>query len=250
MSDIAIQIRGVSFSYEEGAPVLDSVALRLEKGKRYGLIGPNGCGKSTLLFLLAGLLSPEKGEILSGGDGRLETKPSFGGRVGLVFQNTENQLFSNTVLEEIVFAPLNFGKTREEALKDAEAIMRLVGVEGLRDRSPFHLSAGEKRLVSLASVLTMHAEILLLDEPTSDLDPRSRARLIEILRDLPHTMLIASHDFEFCWELCANTILLSGGKLSEPRPTRKLLSDRGGLEAAGLKQPLFLTMMLEAKDGK
>ncbi len=214
MSAPLLELRDLSFAYGD-KPVIQSVSLAMDGG-RIGLIGPNGGGKTTLLHLAMGLLSPDSGDVLLDGepvrgkDGLRELRR----QVGFVFQNPDDQLFCPTVLEDVAFGPLHMGmKPRQARDTAAEALERL-GLAGFEDRVTHRLSGGEKRLVSLATVLAMSPRGLLLDEPTNDLDPDTRDRLIAILRSLEQSMLIVSHDWDFLNQATSRLYALDKGRLT------------------------------------
>ena len=211
-----LELRGVGFSYG-GRSVLAGVDLRLGAGERVALIGPNGAGKTTLLHLLVGLQVPDRGEVLAFGRARRAESDFFEvrARVGLLFQDSDDQLFCPTVLEDLAFGPLNLGRSPDQARADAERILDLLGLVGLADRVTHRLSAGEKRLVALGTVLAMDPEVLLLDEPTNGLDEATEARLTDHLARAPQAMLIVSHDRRFLERLATRALVLDGGRLAE-----------------------------------
>ncbi|WP_370313440.1 energy-coupling factor ABC transporter ATP-binding protein [Sagittula sp.] len=210
-----IDIEDVHFGYPGHDPVLKGANLRLEPGQRLSLTGPNGAGKSTLLRLILGLQRPDSGTIRVFGTPRVAEADfhEVRRRVGLVFQDPDDQLFCPTVAEDVAFGPLNLGRSREEALAMVDRILGDLGLTHLRDRITHKLSGGEKRLVTLATVLVMEPEALLLDEPTNALDTRNEARLLEILDALPQAILLVSHDPRFRDRLAPDSVELSDGKL-------------------------------------
>jgi cobalt/nickel transport system ATP-binding protein len=194
-----IELKGVAFGYPGGPPVLRDLDFALHPGERIGIMAPNGSGKTTLFHLIMGLVKPQSGSISIFGKLR-QTEKDFSevrGRIGLLFQDPDDQLFSPTVLEDVAFGPLNLGRTKNEAAAVARRTLKSLGLNGFEDRITFKLSGGEKRLVSLATVLAMEPEVLLLDEPENGLDSRTRARLMEILRDLDIAYILISHELEF-----------------------------------------------------
>ena len=198
MSSPIFSLHDISFSYP-GNDVLRNVDFELRKGQKIGLTGHNGSGKTTLLHIIMGLLKPQSGQIRYM-DRELKTDEDFmelRKGVGLLFQQADDQLFCPTVLEDVAFGPLNLGKSPEEARKTAEFTLCTLGLSGYGDRVSYRLSGGEKKLVSLATVLAMEPQALVLDEPTNDLDPTMRERLIEILNSLDIAMLVVSHDLDF-----------------------------------------------------
>jgi cobalt/nickel transport system ATP-binding protein len=211
-----IKLTGAVFAYNSGAPVLDGVDLSLARGEKIGLVGANGSGKTTLLHLIVGLLKPERGEIEFAGRPRRSEKDFWEvrARVGLLFQDAEDQLFSPTVAEDVAFGPLNLGRPVSEAKKIVSSTLERVGLAGFEDRITYRLSAGEKRLVSLATVLAMEPEALLLDEPTTALDEEARERIIGVLNSLPQAMIAVSHDRDFLTRTTDRALLLKGGRLT------------------------------------
>jgi cobalt/nickel transport system ATP-binding protein len=194
-----IELQGVSFGYPGGPSVLHDLDFTLRPGERIGIMAPNGSGKTTLFHLIMGLVKPLAGQVSFFGRVLREEKDftEVRRRIGLLFQDPDDQLFSPTVLEDVAFGPLNLGKTKTEAAAIARRTLAFLGLNGFEDRITFKLSGGEKRLVSLATVLAMEPEVLLLDEPENGLDTRTRARLMEILRGLDIAYILISHEIEF-----------------------------------------------------
>ena len=194
-----INLKGITFSYPGAAPVLDNLDLQFHPGERLGLVAPNGSGKTTLLHIIMGLLKPQSGQMEIFGKQISEEKDflEIRRRIGLLFQDSDDQLFSPTVLEDVAFGPLNLGKPKAEAIDIARNTLAYLGLEGFEARITFKLSGGEKRLVSLATVLAMQPEILLLDEPINGLDTKTREKLTRILADLDLSYIIISHDLDF-----------------------------------------------------
>ena len=198
-NDLLINLKGISFKYAGGPPVLKTLDFKLHRGDRVGLIAPNGSGKTTLLHIIMGLLKPASGQLEIFGRPVKEEKDfaAVRRRIGLLFQDADDQLFSPTVLEDVAFGPLNLGKPKFEAIKIAQKTLAFLGLEGFEDRITFKLSGGEKRLVSLATVLAMEPEVLLLDEPMTGLDRATKAKLTEILAGIDISYILISHDFDF-----------------------------------------------------
>lgn len=216
MSAPLLELRGVGFGYPD-RPVLTGVDFALGPGDRVALVGPNGAGKSTLLHLMVGLHRPAAGEVIAFGQ-RRRAEADFRevrGRVGLLFQEADDQLFCPTVLEDVAFGPLNLGRTPAQAREDAVQTLAVLGLAGFADRITHRLSTGERRLVALATVLAMRPEVLLLDEPTSGLDEATEARMTEHLAGLPQAMVIVSHDRAFLGRLANRAVLLADGRLLE-----------------------------------
>lgn len=234
-----LRCENISFQYEKGRYTLTDCSFEIPNGVRMGLIGCNGAGKSTLLKLITGLLKPAGGRIEVGG---LEVCRSnlaaVRQKAGFVFQEAENQLFMPTVCEDVAFGPSNYGLSGGELEEAVSAALESLGIEGLRDRRITRLSGGEKKLVSLASVLVMKPELLILDEPTTALDPGNRRLLINILKGLAQAELIASHDLDMIWDTCSEVILLADGHVAARGTTEKILTDKELLEANGLELPL------------
>ena len=211
-----ISLRDVSFSYQKDRSVLAGLNLELARGDRVGLVGGNGQGKTTLLHLIVGLLKPTAGDIEIFGVPR-RTETDFGairGRVGLLFQDPEDQLFCPTVTEDVAFGPLNLGKTHDEAMAVVAKTLSELGLTGYEQRVTYRLSFGEKRLVSLAAVLAMQPEVLLLDEPTASLDKEWTERVIRELNYLDKPMLVVSHNEGFLRRVTAKQLMLADGRIA------------------------------------
>lgn len=210
-----IALSDIRFAYPGHAPVLDGVSLRLMPGQRLSLTGPNGAGKSTLLRIALGLQRPDAGTVTAFGMPRRDEADfhEVRRRIGLVFQDPDDQLFCPTVAEDVAFGPLNLGRSRDEALAIVDRVLGDLNLAHLRDRITHKLSGGEKRLVTLATVLAMEPEALLLDEPTNALDPKNEGRLLEILRALPQAILLVSHSAAFRAALAPDALDLRDGVL-------------------------------------
>lgn len=235
----AIELKGLSYIYSDGHQALREISFVVHAGETVAFIGPNGAGKSTLLLHLNGILRSKNGAVRVLGlpveDRYLKQIRS---KVGLVFQDPEDQLFSSTVFDDVAFGPLNLGCSAEEVRSRVQRGLGQVGMNGFEHRSPYHLSIGEKKRVAIATVLSMTPEILVLDEPTSNLDPRRRWELIRLLRRLPLTKVIASHDLEMVRTLCERTILLDKGQVVADDRTSRILSDLSLLTSHGLAPPV------------
>lgn len=228
-----IEAKEVSFRYPEAPRVaLDRVSFRISRGERVALLGPNGAGKSTLLLALAGVLQPQ-GELIIAGLQNAKLQELYQ-KVGLVFQDADDQLFLPTVFEDVAFGPLNLRRPEAEVRERVSRALKAVGCEGYEERPSQKLSSGEKRRVALATVLALDAEVLLLDEPTSDLDPRGKREIISLLVALQKTLLVTTHDLDLAAKLCTRGLLLAQGRLYADRPIRELLEDRALLEEHGL----------------
>ncbi|AMV37190.1 energy-coupling factor ABC transporter ATP-binding protein [Planctomyces sp. SH-PL62] len=242
----AVRLRGLTYDYPDGRRALDGVDLTIAPGESTALVGPNGAGKSTLLLHLNGLLP---GRRLRGRNGPsvwidgLEAARDAAAvrrKVGLLFQDPDDQLFSTSVIEDVAFGPLNLGMGKEEARRLALECLARVDLEDAAERPPHHLSFGERKRVCLAGVLACGPSVLVLDEPTANLDPRARRRFIGLVASLPATKLIATHDLEMVLEVCPRTILLDAGRVVADGPSREILDDAPLLEAHGLERPLSL----------
>ncbi len=232
-----VDVRDLRFTYPDGTVALQGVSLRLDRGEKVALVGPNGAGKSTLMLQLNGILSGA-GEIRVGGLPVTKPNlPTIRAKVGLVFQNPDDQLFSPTVFEDVAFGPLHMGFPEDEVRARVHRALAQVGMSGFADRLSHHLSVGQKKRISIATVLSMDPEILVLDEPSAGLDPRARRALIVLLRELPLTMIVSTHDLLMARELLPRSILLDQGRVVADLPTRDLLDDATLLEAHGLERP-------------
>jgi cobalt/nickel transport system ATP-binding protein len=238
MSHHVIEARDVWFAYPGGSAALQGISFRITHGEAVGIIGCNGAGKSTLLLHLNGYLTPTRGEVRLG-DVLLtpQTVASARRAVGLVFQDPDDQLFMPTVFEDVAFGPLNLGLSEAEVESSVTAALERVGMAHLRDRPPHKLSAGEKRAVAIAGVLAMSPDVLVMDEPTTNLDPRARRRLIGLLHGFAHTRMIATHDLELVVELCPRVLVLDAGRIVADGPTLTLLNDEALMLAHGLERP-------------
>ena len=215
-----VELRDVHFAYEAGRPVLAGASLRLLAGERVSILGGNGAGKTTLLHTMVGLVRPQAGEVIAFGEPRRRERDFWGvrRRVGLLFQDPDDQLFCPTVREDVAFGPLNLGCSRDEARAIAEATLERLGIGDLADRVAQRLAGGEKRLAALASVLAMQPELLLLDEPTLGLDEPAQALLLDVLCGLPQAICVVSHDRSLHARLGARAVELRGGKVVDCRP--------------------------------
>lgn len=212
-----LEARGLSYNYPRRGAVLDSVDFSLYKGERVALTGANGAGKTTLFHLLMGLKKAKKGEVIAFDVPRKEEFEfvEVRGKVGFLFQDPDDQLFCPTVIEDVAFGPLNLGKSQEEAIAIASSTLESLGMAGFEERVTHHLSGGEKRMITLASVLAMEPEVLLLDEPSNALDSEARERLINTLQTLPQAMIIISHDCQFLEQLATRWVRLEKAGLHE-----------------------------------
>ena len=233
-----IEMEKVSFSYEKQRPTLEALSFSIKEGESVGLIGANGAGKSTVLKLLLGLLEGQ-GEIRVDGL-RMEKKnlPAIRKRLGFVLQNSNHQMFMPTVWEDMLFGPLNYGLSREDAERKGMEVLMSLGMEELKGRYNHRISGGEKRMGAIAAVLAMEPEGLLMDEPTASLDPWNRRMVIRTVNALPQTKLITSHDLDMIYDVCDRVLLLSNGRLAADGPAEEILRDKKLLEAHRMELPL------------
>lgn len=236
-----IEIQDLTVRYSEQIPVFDALNLTVRDGESIAVIGANGAGKSTLLLSLVGLAPIQSGTI------RIDALPlekkhlqAIRAKVGLVFQNPDDQLFMPTVLEDVLFGPLNYGIAMQEAKQAAEELLCSMNIAHLSARAPQDLSGGEKRIVALATVLAMNPDVLLLDEPSSFLDPGARRTMIKLIKPLPQTKLLATHDLDLALDLSDRVILLLKGRIEADGPADTVLRDRTLLERCGLELPYRL----------
>ncbi len=242
MSHIHIDVEGLSFSYEGGVPVLQDISFHVGENEAVGLIGANGVGKSTLLKLLVGLDLGFTGSIrVSEVPLEKRTLPKIREKIGYVFQDADAQLFMTTVGEDVAFAPRNYGLPENEVEKRVTAALEKVHIPHLRDKAVYKLSGGEKKLASIATILSMTPDIILMDEPSVALDPRNRRNLIHVVNEFDHLKIIASHDLDFIWDTCGRVILMNGGRIIRDGKTEEILRDKELLEENGLELPLSLS---------
>ena len=235
-----LEFRNVSFSYEPGTPVLDNLSFHIRKGETVGLIGANGAGKSTIMKLMLGLL-PAQGEILV--DGMPVTKqnlPPIRQKIGFVLQDSDNQMFMPTVYEDMIFGPRNYGLSREEADARVDRVLRELGLENLKHRHNHKISGGEKRMAAIATILAMEPEMIVMDEPSTALDPVNRRRVISTINSRKETKLIASHDLDMILDTCQRVILLNHGRIVADGEAETLLRDQALLEANRMELPFCL----------
>ncbi len=230
-----ILVNGLSFGYPDSGRVLDGISFRAEEGERIGVIGPNGAGKTTLFQLLCGLLKADVGSMAIGGR---EVQPhQFNPDTGFVFQNPDDQLFNATVYEDIAFGPLNLNLPAEEREERIRNAIETAGCGALLNRPPHHLSGGEKRMVSIATIIAMKPRLMIYDEPTSNLDMRARRHLIDFINRSYETALISSHDLEFILETCSRVLLLDVGIIVADGPAHRVMNDAVLMRDHGLERP-------------
>ena len=237
----AIDINNLYFKYEDGIEALRGISFQIMEGETVGIIGPNGAGKSTLILHLNGLL-PDSREVVNsvkvfGEAISVVSRPKIRRTVGLLFQNPDDQLFCPTVYEDVAFGPLQFGIDENSVRSIVQNALEEVNLSGYENRSPHHLSGGEKQRVCLAGILACQPKILALDEPTKELDPRGRRTLIEFLKRIKKTLIIATHDLELVVEICKRVIILDSGKLVADGLTGDLLSNEKLMAEHGLEKP-------------
>jgi energy-coupling factor transporter ATP-binding protein EcfA2 len=240
----AINVNNLSFSYPDGKEALRNICFSVHEGECVAIIGPNGSGKSTLLLHLNGILPEEPADQPAV---RVFDQPvsksvmdTIRRKVGLLFQDPDDQLFCPTVYEDVAFGPRQFGVREEDVRLIVTGALKQAGIDGFENRSPHHLSGGEKQRVCLAGILACEPALLALDEPTSDLDPRGKRELKKFLRSLPATKIIATHDLELVVELCPRTIILDGGCIVADGGTIDLLNNEEFMLAHGLERPHIL----------
>ncbi len=234
----SLLVEGLAFAYPDGHQALYGVDLRIERGERVALLGPNGAGKTTLALHLNGIHTPGRGSVAVGG---LPVEKAhlreIRRRVGIVFQDPDDQLFMPTVGEDVAFGPANFGISGPALRERVDVALATVGMAEHRDRSPLHLSGGQRRRVALATVLACEPEILVLDEPSSNLDPVARRELAEVLLGLGTTILMVTHDLPYAVALCPRSVVIDDGVVVADGPTRDLLADSDLLRRHRLELP-------------
>lgn len=242
MSHIHISVENVSFSYKENQIALKNISFEAHETDSIGIIGANGAGKSTLLKLLVGLNLGFTGSI------RVEEIPlekkmlaKIREKIGYVFQDSDNQLFMTTVEQDVAFAPRNYGFGKEEVSRRVDYALKKVNAEKIRSKNIYELSGGEKKLASIATILSMTPDIILMDEPSISLDPKNRRNLINILNDFAHLKIITSHDLDFVWDTCTRVILMNDGQIVADGKTEEILCNKELLEENSLELPLSLS---------
>jgi cobalt transport protein ATP-binding subunit len=234
----AVEVRHLHFAYPDGFEALRGVDLTVGPGEKVALVGPNGAGKSTLMLQLNGLLWPSHGSVVIGGTVvDRSTVRRVRAEVGVVLQDPDDQLFSPTVFEDVAFGPVHLGMPAAEIHERVERALAAVGMAGFERRIPSRLSLGQRKRVALATVLSMDPSVLVFDEPSAGLDPRGRRELIALLRSLPQTLLVSTHDMRLVAEVFPRTVVMDGGRVVADGPTAAILDDRALLEAHGLERP-------------
>jgi cobalt/nickel transport system ATP-binding protein len=234
----ALELADVRYAYPDGHEALCGISLRVEPGERVAVLGPNGAGKSTLCLQLNGILAPTEGSVSVGGM-RVGGKSlkEVRRRVGVVFQDPDDMLFMPTVEQDVAFGPSNLGLSGDEVRKRVERALTAVGMEGTGGRAPHHLSFGQRKRVATAAVLSMEPEVLVLDEPSSNLDPRARREFGEILAGLSQTIMMVTHDLPYAHEICERAVIMDGGRIAADGPTDVILADADLLAAHDLELP-------------
>jgi cobalt/nickel transport system ATP-binding protein len=234
----AIQIAGIAYAYPDGHLALDGVNLTIDRGERVAVLGPNGAGKTTLILHLNGIHTPSRGTVTIGGLPVAKANlAEIRRRVGIVFQDPDDQLFMPTVRQDVAFGPANLGLRGDDLDASVHDALRAVGMQSHADRPPHHLSFGERRRVALATVLSMRPDVLVLDEPSSNLDPASRRELAEIVAGLDITIVLVTHDLPYALQLCPRSVVLNHGRIVADDSTTTILGDESLLSANRLELP-------------
>jgi len=231
----AISIIDLSFDYPDMLKVLNGITLTVNVEESVGIIGPNGAGKTTLFHLICGLLKPKSGIISV--FGKSIQVNTFNPDIGYIFQNPDDQLFNTTVFEDVAFGPVNMGLKKEEVMFRVDNALRAAGCLELKNRPSHHLSGGEKRMVSVATIIAMYPKIVIYDEPTANLDMRSRRTVIDFIKISKETKLIASHDLEFILETCNRVVVLDEGRIVSDGVPQELMNDEKFMQRHGLERP-------------
>ncbi len=241
MSHHKLEVKDLNFMYPDGHKAINGISFCIHHGESVGIVGANGAGKSTLLMLIMGILFPTKGQVLIG-DVKVtkSTLPMIRQRLGMVFQDPDDQLFMTTVYDDVAFGPRNYKLDEDEVHERVIEALELVGIAHLKDRAPFKLSGGEKRVAAMATVLSMQPDVLIMDEPTSSLDPKSRRRIMNILKGFDHTKIITSHDLDMIFDICHRVIVIKDGGIAADGITSEILSDSKLMDLCGLEVPLAL----------
>ena len=236
-----LRVENLSYEYEDGNRVLKDISFCAASGENIGIIGANGIGKSTLMKILVGLLLDYEGTVeVSGHPVNKKNLNHIREHIGYVFQDSDSQLFMSKVEDDVAFGPINYGLPEEEVQRRVDRALGMVHIEGLRNKQIYKLSGGEKKLVSIATILSMEPDIIIMDEPSIALDPKNRRNLMGILNEIKALKLIASHDLDFIMDTCSRTILLDEGSIIADGRTDEVMSDERLLEEHGLELPLSL----------
>ncbi|MBE0536335.1 MAG: ABC transporter ATP-binding protein [Phycisphaerae bacterium] len=233
----AVEVRGFTFGYTDTGAVLTDITLSIEHGEKVALIGPNGAGKSTLLLAMSVFIQGSGTILIDGIEATRKNAKEVRSVIGSVLQNPDEQLFMPTLFEDVAFGPMNMGLSRQEVVARSMRAIATVGLAGMEDRPPHHLSAGQKRAAAVATILSMSPKIITMDEPDTSLDPRSRNNLIALLASLEQTFIIATCSMEFAAALCSRAILIDGGRVIADGPAALVMSDAELMRAHGLETP-------------
>lgn len=244
----AIRVENLHYRYPDGTYALKGVSFCVGEGESVAIVGPNGAGKTTLLLHFNGILRGSGKVFVFGEEVTSRNLLSVRKLVGLVFQDPDDQLFMPTVIEDVAFGPLNLGMSQEEAIKRAINALEMVGMSYAANKSPHQLSFGERKRVAIATVLAMEPKVLVLDEPTANLDPRSRRQLLSLLRRLEVTKIVATHDLDAALFLCDKAILMDDGQIVAIGETREIFSDEALMEAHGLEVPPSILALQSRSD--
>jgi cobalt/nickel transport system ATP-binding protein len=236
-----IEFENVSFAYEQGSPVIENLSFTIGDGESVGLIGANGAGKSTIMKLLLGLVTGEGRIAVDGIDVSRENLGKIRQKLGFVLQNSDNQMFMPTVFEDMMFAPLNYMVSREDAEKRVDEVLERLDLQYLKHKYNHKISGGEKRMAAIATILAMEPEAVLMDEPTSALDPYNRRIVINTIRGMEQTKIITSHDLDMIMDTCDRVILISKGRIVADGSAEEILSNKELLEANRMELPLSLS---------
>ncbi|MFV0528382.1 MAG: energy-coupling factor ABC transporter ATP-binding protein [Lachnospiraceae bacterium] len=241
MNSTVVAMEQVSFEYENGRQVLHDISFCAKKGESIGIVGANGVGKSTFLKLMVGLHLDFTGTITV--NDLLVSKENLAAvreKTGYIFQDSDNQLFMSKVYDDIAFAPRNYGLSEDEVQQRVKGVLAQLAIEHLSDKHIYKMSGGEKKMVSIATILSMAPDLMLMDEPTIALDPRNRRNLIRILNGLTQTRIIATHDLDMVLDTCERTVLMSKGHIIKDGATKEILTDKALLEQHNLELPLCM----------
>lgn len=230
-----LKLENLTIKYPDGTEAVSDLSLHVKKGQHLALVGENGAGKTSLMLSVVGVLPGQGGITVDGIRLTKDTVSQIRQKAGLVFQNPDDQLFMPSIYDDIAFGPRNLGVDEETIRHRVEDRLALLGIEHLRDKTALKLSGGEKRMAALATVLAMKPELMLFDEPTAFLDTRARRKLIEVLKSLPHTMVIATHDLLFAKEICEDTVVMKDGKIFATGKSESLLYDGERMKEAGVE---------------
>ena len=235
-----IQFQNVSFAYDKAHSVINDLSFTIKKGESVGLIGANGAGKSTIMKLMLGLLEGSGQILVDGHPVNKNNLPAIREKIGFVLQDSDNQMFMPTVYEDMCFGPRNYGLSKEETESRVDAVLSQLGLQALKHRHNHKISGGEKRMAAIATILAMEPEVILMDEPSTALDPVNRRTVIRTINALPQTKLIASHDLDLILETCTQVILLSHGRIAAMGDTETILRDKQLLEDNRMELPFCL----------